>query len=221
MVPQNKQRNSKLASTITGQKGETSKESANDKMEAAAAKAEGEKIVLDTTKKPMGKAGSRKKRINLRRKRESVKLATRMMKTNYEKSLMNAMLHITSQKQGKVKEKGIVMDFELSPSLKLPHQLYQKNLEDQEIQHSIPNFSIQCTENNIQKTAFLPVTEAQGQQRNHITKLFPPSIHPSSANHPHDPAPIYQISPSSPSVKIGNLEPSSEILQMHALKSWT
>lgn len=85
--------------------------------------AEGE-VKKQTIKEDQGRKG--KKKANMKKKRPIVMLGTKLLKTNYEKALMKAMLHITAKKQKKQNAKIHKLDFILSPTIQLPYQLYSK-----------------------------------------------------------------------------------------------
>lgn len=156
----------------------------------------------------------------MRKRRRNVKLATKLLKSNYEKSLMKAMLHITARKQKKQKEKIISMDFELNHNIKLPHQLYQKHCQNQEDNLKLPTQTKQYPQTQHQITIHTPGRVVTSQLNPHTAKPFPQSL-PSLSEAPiSGPATATLNFPSLPIEKGRNLEPSNEKLQMHTLKSW-
>lgn len=154
------------------------------------------------------------KKTKLRKRKVNTRLSTKILKSNYEKALMQAMLQLAKKKQRRMKETIIKMDFELNPNLKLPHQLMLKN----QLNHkNLPS------EDLIHPQAITITTLNQHHLSDPSASVNPlvspyPYAFPASSNSLNI-APFIEL-PSRllfPSPVDGEVEPSGERLQMHPL----
>lgn len=170
--------------------------------------------LINTNNTQTGNAVSTSKRTSKKKKRPTVRLATKVLKTNYEKSLMKALLHATSKWQKHQQQEIKNMDFQLSPIINLPHQLYSKNSQ------------LTSAQLGSQTTSPYQSSEPIPEYAEPILKSKPPknpfssySSHPNSPKK-YGPAPNFPPMPSALSTTVRDLESSKEPLQMHALKTW-
>lgn len=144
-----------------------------------------------------------------------MRLSSKILKRNFEKRLMKAIISETVKEQHKQKEKVIEMNFELKPLLKFSHHLMGKV--------KVPHISKLNTENPASQELVHFSQPKPAQKR--------PLISTPSQNPPHKPSPHSYSSPCpfmhdilSPSFPlpqtVGVLEASKETFMMAALKSW-
>ncbi|KAI3860926.1 hypothetical protein MKX03_024812, partial [Papaver bracteatum] len=111
------------------------------------------------------------------------------------------------------------MDFQLSPNIKLPHQLYHNKSEGQEETQMILLQTEKCAKTHNQNPSHSPVRATTNQPSNFPVIPFPQSITPPPKSQNVGPATAIPTRYGSPETKDKTLESSREKIQMHSLKS--